>query len=492
VTKEDRMLETRRPKLDMLSEPFIDQIVSEALDVLGKTGVLVENDEALQLLADAGCECKGQKVSFKENLVEESLKTTPHSIKVYDRSGDLAMNLEGDAIHFDPGSGALTVLDPVTLEERDPVTKDLIRFAILTDALPNLAAQSTEMISTDVPKPMQDRYRLYIALQFCKKPIVTGTFAVESFEIMKDMLVAVRGSERALKEKPLAIFDCCPSPPLKWSNLTCQNLIDASRAGIPAELISMPLTGATSPVTLAGTLVQLTAENLSGIVIHQLAHPGSPIIFGGSPSAFDMRKGTTPMGAMETMMINAAHVQIGKHLGLPTHAYLGLSDAKIVDGQAGLETGMGALIAAQAGANVISGPGMLDFESCQSLEKLVLDNEICGMALRLVRGIEVRGDRLSGDLYGDIYDGKHFLTSKETLRWFREELDQAGSVIDRDQYDVWMSHGKKSAWDRACEEVERIMNSHTVEPLPDDSLKALKSITKDDAQRMGIDLPPLD
>jgi len=486
------MLETRRPKLNMLSESFIDQIVSEALDVLAITGVLVENDEALRLLADAGCECKGQTVSFKENLVEESLKTIPHSIKVYDRSGDLAMSLEGDAIHFDPGSGALTILDPVTLEERDPVTKDLIRFATLTDALTNLAAQSTEMISTDVPKAMQDRYRLYIALQFCKKPVVTGTFVVESFEIMKDMLVAVRGSERTLREKPLAIFDCCPSPPLKWSNLTCQNLIDASRAGIPAELISMPLTGATSPVTLAGALVQLTAENLSGIVIHQLAHPGSPIIFGGSPSAFDMRKGTTPMGAMETMMINAAYVQIGKHLGLPTHSYLGLSDAKIVDGQAGLETGMGALIAAQAGANVISGPGMLDFESCQSLEKLVLDNEICGMALRLVRGIEARGDRLGGDLYGDIYYSAHFLTSAETLRWFREELDQAGTVIDRDQYDVWMSLGKKSAWDRACEEVERIMNSYTVEPLPDDSLKALKNITKDDAQRMGVDLPPLD
>jgi hypothetical protein len=94
--KEDTMLETRRPKLDMLSESFIDQILSEALDVLGKTGVLVENDEALRLLADAGCECKGQTVLFKENLVEESLKTTPHSIKVYDRSGDLAMNLEGD------------------------------------------------------------------------------------------------------------------------------------------------------------------------------------------------------------------------------------------------------------------------------------------------------------------------------------------------------------------------------------------------------------
>ena len=490
--KEDTMLETRRPKLDMLSDSFIDQIVSEALDVLGKTGVIVENENAIRLLTDAGCQCKGKTVLFKENLIEESLKTTPHSIKVYDRSGDLAMNLEGETIHFDPGSGALTILDPVTLEERDPVTRDLVRFSILTDALSNLAAQSTEMISTDVPKAMQDRYRLYIGLQFCKKPVVTGTFAVESFEIMKDMLVAVRGSERALREKPLAIFDCCPSPPLKWSNLTCQNLIDASKAGVPAELISMPLTGATSPVTLAGALVQLTAENLSGIVIHQLAHPGSPIIFGGSPAAFDMRKGTTPMGAMETMMIHAAYVQIGKHLGIPTHAYMGLSDAKIVDGQAGLETGMGALTAALAGANVISGPGMLNFESCQSLEKLVLDNEICGMALRMVRGIEARGDRLGGDLYGNIYDGDHFLTSKETLRWFREELDQAGSVIDRDTYDVWRSHGKKSAWDRACLEVERIMSSHTVEPLPDDSLKALKSIMKGDAQRMGIVLPPLD
>jgi len=492
MMKEDTMLETKRPKLNMLSESFIDRIVSEALDVLGKTGVLVENDEALQLLVNAGCECKGQTVLFKENLVEESLKTTPHSIKVYNRSGDLAMNLEDDAIHFDPGSGALTILDPVTLEERDPVTKDLIRFATLTDALPNLAAQSTEMISTDVPEVMQDRYRLYIGLQFSKKPVVTGTFALESFEIMKDMLIAVRGNERALREKPLAIFDCCPSPPLKWSNLTCQNLIDASKAGIPAELISMPLTGATSPVTLAGALVQLTAENLSGVVIHQLAHSGSPIIFGGSPAAFDMRKGTTPMGAMETMMIGAAYVQIGKHLGLPTHAYQGLSDAKIVDGQAGLETGMGALTAALAGANVISGPGMLNFESCQSLEKLVLDNEICGMALRLVRGIEARGERLGVDLYGDIYHGDHFLTSKETLRWFREELDQAGPVIDRDTYDIWMNQGKKSAWNRACEEVERVMSSYTVEPLPDDSLKALMSIMKDDAQRIGIDLPPLD
>lgn len=485
------MLETRRPKLDMLSKPFIDQIIGEAYDVLGKTGVLVENDEAIGLLGDAGCEINGQTVRFKEALVQKCVETVPSSIKLYDRDENLAMTLEEDNIHFDPGSAALSILDPETGEEREPVTNDLVRFATLINGLPNLAAQSTGIISGDVPKAMQDRYRLYIGLTFCKKPIVTGTFSVESFAIMKDMLCAIRGSEQALKEKPLAIFDCCPSPPLKWSNLTCQNMIDASRAGIPAELVSMPLTGATSPITLAGALVQLTAENLSGITIHQLAQTGSPIIFGGSPAAFDMRKGTTPMGAIETMMIDSTYAQIGKSMGLPTHAYMALSDAKIVDGQAGFETGMGAVMAALAGVNVISGPGMLNFESCQSLEKLLIDNEICGMALRLIRGVEARSEKLSNDLYGNIYDGDHFVGSEETVRWFREELYNAGPAIDRETYDVWVDQGRKSIWDRACAEVNRIIAAQTDHILPDPAASELKKIIESDAKSLDFTLPAL-
>ena len=137
---------------------------------------------------------------------------------------------------------------------------------------------------------------------------------------MHDMLVAIRGSEKKLAEKPLAIFDACPSPPLKWSNLTAQSLIDCARAGIPSELVSMGMTGATSPVTIAGTLVQHVVENVSGVVMCQLAKKGSPVIFGGSPSCFDMRKGTTPMGAIETIMIDSAYTQIGKYLNLPTQS----------------------------------------------------------------------------------------------------------------------------------------------------------------------------
>jgi trimethylamine:corrinoid methyltransferase-like protein len=166
---------------------------------------------------------------------------------------------------------------------------------------------------------------------------------------MIDLLAADSGGRAALKAKPRAVFDVCPSPPLNWSAFAAQNLVDLAQAWVPAQMVSMPLAGATAPVTLLGAIVQHAAESLSGLTIHQLAQPGAPIVWGGAPAIFDMRWGTTPMGAVETAMITAGYAQIGKHLGLPTHAYLGASDAKIVDAQAGLESGVSAVLGALAG-----------------------------------------------------------------------------------------------------------------------------------------------
>jgi trimethylamine--corrinoid protein Co-methyltransferase len=347
------------------------------------------------------------------------------------------------------------------------------------------------MIPTDVPKDITDRYRLFLVLRNSSKPVVTGTFTLDGFDVMNEMLLAIRGSKEALKERPLAIFDVCPSPPLKWSNLTCHDLIECAKAGIPAEFISMPMTGASAPVTLAGAVVQHTAETLSGVVIGQLAQPGAPLIYGGSPTAFDMRKGTPPMGAIETMMIDCAYVQIGKHLGVPTQAYMGLSDAKLPDSQAGLESGIGAILAALGGVDLVAGPGMLTFESCQSPEKLVIDNEICGMAKRLIEGINPRTDRLAEDLFhGDIYQGDHFLTSPTTMKWFRKEFFQPGSVIDRDDKDVWIQKGATTAEDKAHQEVKRILASHTPLPLSGEIDRELMRIMEQDAKKYGLERLP--
>jgi trimethylamine--corrinoid protein Co-methyltransferase len=299
----------------------------------------------------------------------------------------------------------------------------------------------------------------------------------------------VRGGHDALRQSPLAVFDCCPSPPLKWSDLTCQALIDCARAGIPAELVSMPMTGATSPVTLREAVVQHCAENLSGIVIHQRAQAGAPIIYGGSPAAFDMRHGTTPMGAIETMMIDMAYSQVGKHLGLPTHAYMGLSDSKCPDYQAGLETGIGAVLAALAGINVVSGPGMLDFEICQCLEKILLDHDALGMALRLVRGIEKReGDAV--DLVRQVVQASQFLSHPHTRKHWREELTVPSSLIVRDTYLDWEGKGAAYAHQSAVGEVARRLSKSDVPPLDPAVARALDEIMSAEARRYGMTALP--
>jgi trimethylamine--corrinoid protein Co-methyltransferase len=485
------MLPTIRPKLELLSRELITKIIEEALVILEKQGLFVENKQALKLFQEAGMrvDSSSERVHITPKLVQDCLSTTPAVIKMYDRAGEKEFVVGGDEVHFDPGSTAVTILDHKTQLQRKATTEDVIRFVHLTDCLANLHFQSTGVISSDVPDIIADSYRMYLGLMFSTKPVVTGTFRVAGFKPMREMLVAVRGSEKNLAAKPLAIFDACPSPPLKWSDLTTQSLIDSARAGIPSQLISMGMTGATSPVTIAGTLVQHTAENLGGLVICQLAEKGAPVIFGGSPSSFDLRKGTTPMGAIETMMIDSGYAQIAKHLHLPTHAYMGLSDAKVNDNQAGLETALGAILGALSGINVISGPGMLDFERCQSLEKLVVDNEICGMAYRLINGISQRDDPIATNLFEEFTPQMQFLSLPHTRKWYRQE-HIFPTIIDRDTYDYWVSLGRKTIAERAAEETERLLRAHPAPVVEEDVLKELKKIMLQDARSNGVSTLP--
>jgi trimethylamine---corrinoid protein Co-methyltransferase len=478
-----------RPALQFLAPEEIDRIVSEACSVLERTGVLVENQPARALLSEAGASIAGDRITIPERLVRESIERAPSRVVLYDRDGSPAMDLGDSRVHFDPGSAAVSVLDHGARAKRPATTADLVRIARLVDRLPHYAAQSTALVPSDVPAQIGDRYRLYLALANCGKPIVTGTFATSGFAPMRAMLAAIRGGEAALAEKPLAIFDACVSPPLKWSDLTCQSLIDSARAMIPAEVIPMPLTGATSPVTLRATVIQHCAEGLSGLVIHQLARPGAPFVFGGACSAFDMRAGSTPMGAIETMMLASAYAQVGRQLGLPTHGYFVVSDAKLVDYQAGLESGIGALIGAMSGINVISGAGMLDFLLTQSLEKIVLDHEACGIALRAIRGIENKGEDATA-LIAQVVERGEFLSHGHTRANWRSEIPVASRLIDRASFGDWEAQGGQSAEARAASEVERILAQSDDQRLDDHRLGELTKIMAAEARASGLDALP--
>ncbi len=464
-----------RPKLRLLDDNQVKMVIEQALDILENLGIIIENQDALSMLKNEGLTAdSNDRVLFPSDLVQNAIKSVPRTIYLYDRIGELAVRYEDDNICFDPGSAAINILDSQTNETRKPVTDDYVTYAKLVEQLKHIHAQSTAFICSDVPKEIEDSYRLYLSLLHCSKPVITGTFRKESFAKMKDMLVAVRGDEKALREKPLAVFDACPSPPLRWSDLTCQSVIDAAKVGIPSQLISMPMTGANAPASIFGAVVQHCAETLSGIMLSQLVSPGAPIIWGGSPSAFDMRNGTTPMGAIGTMMIDVAYAQVGKHLGFRTHAYMGLSDSKVLDTQAGLETGIGAILAALGGINMISGPGMLDFESCFSLEKLVIDNEICGMALRLIEGIKSYEEISTKTLLAEYEQSKQLLSHPSTRKIYRKEFYFPSAVIDRTTRDVW-AKTKTTSTMRAKQLIEKLLQKKP-NPLEEEISKSLKNI----------------
>ncbi len=479
-----------RPKMRLLTDVLTEQIVAEAREVLATLGIDLQDLQARSLLADHGALVDGSRVKIPDVLVDQALRTAPDRFGLFDIHGVESHTLGNGEVHFTPASAATHILGLEGGEYRKPGTEDYVQYAGLLGRLPHFKSQSTAFIPADVDETISDSYRLFLSLLHCPKPVVTGAFSIIGFKVMLDLLLAVRGTASALSEKPLALFTCCPTSPLKWGDVEVQNLLDCAVAGIPAEIVPVPLAGFIAPVTIVGTLVQMTAEVLSGVVLAQLARPGTPVLFGCCPAIFDIRYETAPMGAVETMMIACAAAEVGRSLKLPTQAYITLSDAKTLDAQAGLETSMGATMAVLAGIDEIAGPGMLDFINCFSLSKLIVDHEICAMALRLNAGVQPRNDFPAGPLLEELLAEKHLLIADHTRRHFRDEITFPGPTIDRANRARWTEEGQSSLSERAADEVRRLLAGVEPPALPASVRDDLHSRMISAAQECGMDRLP--
>jgi trimethylamine--corrinoid protein Co-methyltransferase len=482
------LLPTLRPRIEVLSREFIDRIIDEAFEVNATLGLQFENPRALAILGDHGqrIDRARERAYLSRDFVEKAIASAPRSLTLWNVTGDAAIEVGGDTVTYDPGSAAIKMLEPGGTT-RASTSADYVRLSRLVHHLQHIRAQSTSLVPSDVPIEVSDYYRIYIGLQTCNKPIVTGLFQEESFPAVLEILTILRGSEKELRAKPLAIMDACPSSPLRWSVLTSHSIIESARHGIPSEIISVPLTGATGPVTLSGTLVVHTAENLAGIALAQAVTPGAPVIYGGAPCLMDMRGGQTPFGSIETYLIDCAYAQIGKRFGFPVHSYMGLSDSKRVDAQAGYETGIGIVLAALAGVNIVSGVGILDYITCQSLEKLVIDNEVCGMAYRLIDGIRHRHERMALDLLPDAIEKGHFLGHPTTLKLFREEGTLPGKVVDRAS--AVPGGGGPTDYERARDVVRELLARERFR-LPEETLRELDRVVLKGASAYGMEALP--
>ncbi len=221
-----------RPSLNLLTSETVQKIIDEGFALLENPGIELHNQDGKELLLAAGAEADldSQVIRIPEKIARSALESCPNSFSLYNLGGDPVIQYGSSQVHFNPGSTALTILDRGTQRAREAVTEDFVQFVKLVEMLPQIDAQSTALVCSDVTEEIKDLYRLYLALNYMSKPIVTGAFRIDTWEIMKNLLVTAAGGLSNLQKKPLAIFDVCPSPPLKWSAQTCHATVIAGFA----------------------------------------------------------------------------------------------------------------------------------------------------------------------------------------------------------------------------------------------------------------------
>lgn len=484
-----------RPTLNVLSDDLIRKILDEAKRIMAETGMEIRGENMRQRLLDHGLKTDktGKRVFFPADVVDKAIADTPKSFTLYDRDGEPHAEIGGNNVHYVPGSSGLKILDHRTGETRLSNSTDFIEYARLCDGLEYIAYLATAFSTNkDIESQVSDAWRLYMLLVTSKKPIVSGAFSEHGVPRMTDMLQMFRSDRTELMEKPLSIFTITATGNFRYGEDSCQNLLDCVEAGVPVEIVPVTLMGLIAPVTLVGALVFHCVDVLTGLTMAQIVRPGTPVLFGGAPATFHMKAACSPMAAIEAQHLNVAYVAIAKSLALPTQAYMALSDGKLLDAQAGGETFSSALLAAIAGVNSVSGPGMLDFVLTFSLPKLVFDNEVCGQSLHFIREIEPKEDLPTAELVAHLMQDDHLITAEHTLKYWPEELYLTDPVIDRLNRETWEEAGSMELYDRACLEVEQRLADYSpfeTDPAID---AAMRQLVKDgfEEQEALPELPP--
>jgi trimethylamine--corrinoid protein Co-methyltransferase len=452
-----------RPKLKVIQDDLIIQILDEAKRILSEVGVEIRGSKVRRLLLDYGLkqDPKSERVLFPPDVVDQAIASTPRAFTLYDRNGAPHADLGGDRVHFVPGSSGLRVLDYDTEEARLAKTADFVTYVRLADGLEHIAYLATAFSTHDIEPNVSDAWRLYMCLTNSLKPLVSGAFTEHGVPRMAKMMQLFRYDRADLMARPMSIFTITATGFFRYGEDSCQNLLDCVEWGIPIEIVPVTLMGLIAPVTLVGSTVMHVADVLSGLTIAQIIKPGTAVLFGGAPATFHMKRASSPMAAVEALHLDVAYAEVANWLGLPTQGYMALSDGKVLDAQAGAETFGSALLAALIGLNSVSGPGMLDYLLVFSLEKLVFDNEMCGQALHFVREFQPLEDLPTVDLIRQLLAEEHMLTTTHTLKYWPDQLYLPSPIIDRFTREDWLKTGRLSLEQRAHKEVEQRLAAYT-------------------------------
>jgi trimethylamine--corrinoid protein Co-methyltransferase len=446
----------------------------------------IDSQETLALLKAEGAIVDfGKKVAkIPENLVKEALKASPRPSEVilYDRSRKPSMKLGTGFTYALSGFDATYVYD-VKLGERRPATrKDVADFSKLADALPNIHGVATQAIPQDVPQQSAELHAAEVMFSNTTKPLVFCPTSAEMARAVFEMAKVATGKEQ-LERAPMLGCEFSPTNPLMWEKNAVEALIETAKNSVPILLLPQPITGVTSPITIAGTMVIHNAQNLSGLVISQLAKRGSPFIYACAATTFDMREATPIIGSPESVLMRIASVQLADFYKLPSHSTSPDTDAHCHDEQNAWERIMTTQAAMMSGADMIINPGMFATGLTVSYEQLVIDDEILGYIYRLAKGIEVNPQTIATDLIKRVGPTASFLKEAHTLRNLKLE-HWMPSVSCRSTHARWSQRGRKDVVTVAKEKAEKILREHQPDRLDQETLQRLNRITAkfDEAQ----------
>jgi trimethylamine--corrinoid protein Co-methyltransferase len=458
------------PQFAVLSDIQLEKLHFAALEVLRRTGIRFHHQGALDILKSAGAFISdGNLVKFPANLVGEAVASAPERVVMCDRDGAPAVYLEGSQVNFGTGSDCVNLLDHETKEHRTFVIQDLINGYRLCDALPNIDFVMSMGIPTDIPNPeMIYDVQMSLMLEHTKKPIVFVTNDKASCQREIDMAAAVAGGHEALREQQHILLYSEPSSPLQQSETAVDKLILMAEAGLPIVHSPAPLMGGTGPITMASGLALSIAEILSSIVVHQLAQPGAPFVFGAGLHHLDMKSAQICYGSPEFQLTKSAISQMGRYYGLPTWGYAGCTDAKVLDEQAALEAMLSVMMAKLSGGNLIHDVGYIESGLTCSFEMVVLTDELVALSNNFIKGIEISDETLMLDELDQVGPGGHFMDTDATMSHFRDFWYP--SLIDRSRRPKWLSDGGTTMGERLTQRVKDILADHRTEPL-DPNLK---------------------
>jgi len=459
-----------RPSLRVLTEEQIEQIHQATLEVLERTGVQMTHPRALELLHGASARVDGRRVRIPGWMVEDALRKAPSRVVLGRRGGERSVWLEGDKSWFGASLDCLDYLDPLTDERRQFTSEDCATTATVAEALPNYDWVMTIGLAADAPADTADRIVVRQVMTHCTKPLVFCCKDLNSTRDIHEMALLIAGNEEAFQQAPTIVHYSEPVSPLVHYDPAIDKLIYCAEKRIPLVYYPAPMAGGTAPATFAGTVVQGSAESLSGLVLAQLVQPGAPFIYGAFATIMDMSTTVFSYGAPEMSLMVGAMAQIARHYRIPFFGTAGCSDAKFPDPQAAAEAAFSCLSSALAGANLVHDSGWLDHGSIASPGYMVLVNEVLQMVRQFMGGMPVNDDTLAVDLIDQVGPGGHYLNETHTLKHFRDVW--YSRLFDRTIHAQWVDRGAKQFAERLREQTTAAM-AYQPAPLSDGVLREL-------------------